>query len=68
MDERQFELGEGARFLEAVSFGDAEDAEASANPGSSFACVDLLRGQLWITTGRYTHRVDPPIPGEPVDR
>ncbi|MGC0252445.1 SMP-30/gluconolactonase/LRE family protein [Pseudactinotalea sp. Z1748] len=45
VDERRFELGEGARFLPSVTFGDGGD------PGAGFVCVDLLRGQLWSTTG-----------------
>lgn len=51
VDERRFELGEGARFLGSVSLGDAEGEDTGGSEGAFFVCVDLLRGQLWSTTG-----------------
>lgn len=54
VDERRFELGEGARFLDPAPFGGADNPDVGPGGGSApqhFICVDLLRGQLWSTTG-----------------
>ncbi|WP_434081233.1 hypothetical protein [Sanguibacter sp. Z1732] len=54
VDERRFELGEGARFLGSVSFGDAEGEDAGGSERAFFVCVDSFADNCGVPRANPT--------------